>query len=273
MNTPFKAVVGPFLLGFVCLVAAAQDKQSVDWEAKMLTTELMSLGDPEINMMLPELYKALAESREEQADAAAPDGPGAKRKTAPKPTLMSLLNNPSVRHEIEMLDSQFEEIQTKNREIQSRTSEQVFSLLMSSRDGSVDHQTVRDGIREIRQDAAKEIEKVILPFQFERLRQIAYQVQMRRQSVVDVLTTDPLATELGLTDQQKGELREKAREINDELAREIAKLRSKAKQKLFSHLRQDQQRKLSAIVGAEFDYQEIDWPKKLRQTAGSKAKP
>jgi hypothetical protein len=76
---------------------------------------------------------------------------------------------------------------------------------------------------------------------------------MHRRGVLGVLTTDPLAAELGLTDDQKEGLRVASREIEEELAREIAKLRAKAKERLISELRADQQQKLKQIVGEDFD--------------------
>lgn len=248
-----------FVMLSVCLPAAAQKQQQVDWEAKMLTTELHRLGDPEINMFLPELYDAIRESRMESTDSSgAKTEIGGRKRASVAPTLMSLLNNPSVRDEIGMLDYQFAEIGDKNREIQSEVNEQVLSLLFSSKNGAVNAQEVRARIQEIREYAKKEIEKAVLPYQFARLRQLAYHVQMRRQRPIDVLTSEPLATELGLTDEQQESLREEARKIEEELAREIAELRSKARDKLFARLDQTQQKKLSQIVGNDFEYRTAD---------------
>ena len=80
----------------------------------------------------------------------------------------------------------------------------------------------------------------------------------------------PLASELGISDEQKEELREFAKEIDEELAREIAKLHSQAMHKLFSRLKNDQQVKLSKVMGDEFHYLEVD--KRKRQQRTSKGK-
>jgi hypothetical protein len=252
----------------ICLPVAAQKGQQIDWEAKALTRELQMLGDPEINAFLPDLYYAISRARSETASSSQETDPAARWKAPPRTSLMSLLNSADVREEIGMLDYQFDRIQERNREIQSKANERVLSLLIFSKDGSVDRQKVREGIEEIRDEAQQEIEEAVLPFQLKRLKQIAYHVQMRKRGAVEVITNDPLAADLGLTDDQKESLREKAEEIDEELAREIAKLRAKAKQKLFSQLRPDQQRKLSAITGEEFTYQEIDWRRKTGGGAG-----
>ena len=252
----FKTTLSLLLVISIGIPVAAQ-KQQVDWEAKMLTTELSRLGDPEINLFLPELYKALAESRSETEG---PESGPAKEPTkfrAPRQTMMSLLDNPSVRRELKMLDDQYEEIRARSRRIQDRARDYVYSELINSDDGPVSRQSVRTRLQTIREDASREIENAILPFQFERLRQIAFHVQMRQQGVVNVLINDPLATDLGITEEQKESLVEQAKEIDQELAEEIAKLRAKAKEKLFSHLKPEQQKKLETMIGEEFTYEPV----------------
>ena len=88
---------------------------------------------------------------------------------------------------------------------------------------------------------------------------------MRRQRAVDVLTNDPLASALDITDEQKEKLKETAQQIDEERARDIEELRTRARQKLFAELRSDQKRKLSEILGEDFDYQTIDWRGKTRK--------
>ncbi len=255
---PSKAMLSWLLVFSIGLPLAAQDKvpgQGVDWEAKMLTTELYKLGDPEINRMLPELYKAIARPEAEQTMTKADFFAG--QKVGKEPDLMSLLKDPSIRREIEMRDYQFEELQARNRELQNKASKQIASLLKNSQDGSVNRTIVIERIQEIRNDARREVEETVLPFQFTRLREVGYQVQMRRRGVVAVITSDPLATELRLTDRQRESLKKAAEEIEEELARDIAALRAKAREKLIGRLSPTQQKKLSGIVGSDFDYQEI----------------
>jgi len=255
---PTKLMLSLLLVGSISVPVAAQKQQQVDWEAKAMAIELQKLGDPDINMLLPELYSALAKDRAETADASSTDEARLKAFTTRKPSLVSLLNNPEVRREIEMLDSQHEDIQARTRSVQSQTGKQIFALLSNSRDGKVDRQKVQEQIDAIRENARKQIEEAIIPFQFRRLQQLAYHVQMSRQGAVNVITNDPLATELDLTEEQIESLKEASKEIDEELAREIAKLRSRAKEKLFAHLNKDQQKKLSTIIGEEFTYEAVE---------------
>ena len=178
---------------------------------------------------------------------------------------MSILRNPSVRHEIEMLDGQYEDLQDRRSKIVREMNQQILGLLDSQ--GGGDPFELREEISQIRARAEEATEKAVIPFQFDRLRQLQYHILMQRLGAVKVLTNDPLATELDISDAQKEELREAAEEIDEELAREIAKLRSRAMQDLFSRLKQNQQNKLSKILGEEFHYREL--PKGQRQQPAS----
>jgi hypothetical protein len=239
--------------------AAAEGGKPVD-ETKAMLGDLYRLGDPAINKMLPDLYWALKATEGE-----ATGGATGKSKGVRMPDVMSILRNPSVRHEIEMLDEQYEDLQDRRSTIVGEMNQQILGLLNSQ---GGDPLELRAEIVQIRARAEEATEKAVLPFQFERLRQLQYHILMQRVGAVNVLINDPLATELGISDEQKAELREAAKEIDDELAREIAKLRSQAMQDLFSRLKQNQQIKLSKIMGDEFHYMEL--PKGQRKPIGSK---
>ena len=98
-------------------------------QTKLLLGDLYRLGDPEINKMMPALYKALkATEVEATGDSAAP----AKTKTQQAmPNVMSMLINPSVRKEIDMLDYQYDDIRERHAKIISSMNEQIVTLLKS----------------------------------------------------------------------------------------------------------------------------------------------
>ena len=71
-----------------------------------------------------------------------------------------------------------------------------------------------------------------------------------------------------ITDAQKEGLRKAAGETEEELARDVAELQAKARKKLISRLNRDQRKRLTGIVGGDFDYREIDRRGKSREGAG-----
>lgn len=262
------------LLAFICLPSMAQEKaveptggKPVD-ETKLLLGDLRRLGDPEINKMLPDLYWALKATEGPAADVAT--GQTQQQKM---PDVMSILQNPSVRHEVEMLDEQYEDLQQRRGKIVSSMNQQVLALLHSQ---GGDPLELREQIGRIRAQVEEATQKALLPFQFERLKQLQYHILMQRLGAVNVLTKEPLASELDITDEQEEELRAAAEEIDSKLAQEIAKLRAEARQELFSHLNKQQQLKLEKILGDSFQYEStkkgVKSPAKTKQPGGLKRK-
>lgn len=216
-------------------------------QTKLLLGDLYRLGDPEINKMMPDLYWALKATEGEPSAASK----SSRRPVAKVPGVMTMLRNPSIRNDIEMLDEQYEDLQERRAKIVREMNQQIVGLLSAE---VVDPYELREEISKIRARAEEATQKALLPFQFERLKQLQYQTLMQRVGTVNVLTNAPLATELGITDDQKETLRDAAKDIDKELTRKITELRSQAMKDLSSRLKQDQQTKLRKILGDESQY-------------------
>ena len=167
--------------------------------------------------------------------------------------IMSLLDDESVRKELDLEDFQYDEFSKLRDSIRADMNKEINRMI---EDASLDADQLRARMAEIRGDVTSRFRDSLLPEQLDRLRQVAFHIQMRRRSVIDVLTTDPLAKELELTEAQKKALRKSAREIEEEFAEEVARLRQQAKEKLFSNLSKVQQKKLSTLLGQEFTLSE-----------------
>ena len=215
-------------------------------EAKILVTELSGLGLD--NQILTDLYWSIRDPL--GSERPSKFGGGNDNYMS---GIMSLLDSDSVRKELGIEDFQFDEFSKLRDSIRSELNKEINLMI---EDGALDGEQLKARMAEIRGDLVSRFRESLLPEQEERLRQVAYHIQMRRRSVIDVLTTDPLAKELELTEAQKKALRKSAREIEEEFAVELAKLREQAKQKLFSNLSRAQQRKLSEILGEEFTLSE-----------------
>ena len=177
---------------------------------------------------------------------------------------LGLLSNAEIRSELEMLDDQYQELQDLNAEIQKRAAEQIRSLDFSDREKLI------SDIQAIRKSAVDDLNGVLLPHQLERLGQIRMQSTLRRRSLVDVLTSDPLKSKLEISDQQSSDLKTKEKEIEKELQREIAKLRKQAREKLLSTLRPTQKAEVEKMFGDAFEFKAE--PKNKRQRKGNSKK-
>jgi len=176
---------------------------------------------------------------------------------------LGILADSDVRSDLEMLDDQYSELQDLNTEIQKRVAEQVRELDFSDRENLVSQ------IRSIRDAAVNDLNGVLLPHQLERLKQIQMQSLLRRKSVVEILTSEPVKTKLEITDDQSSDLKKKEKEIKEELEREIAKLREQAREKLLSSLRPTQKEAVEKMFGEAYDF---PTEKKKRQRGKSKSK-
>lgn len=161
---------------------------------------------------------------------------------------MDLLADSDIRSELEMLDDQYKELQDLNSEIQKRSAEQIRELDFSDRD------TVVSKINSIRKNAIDDLNSVLLPHQVERLQQLRMQTRLRRRSLIDILTSDPVKSKLEITDEQSTDLKEKEKEVEEELQREIAKLREEAREKLLSSLKPTQKEAVEKMLGDRYEF-------------------
>lgn len=202
-------------------------------------------GSPELRAMIPMLNDIALNQ---------PIGATANKYNADASTL-GLLADKNIRADLEMVDDQYEELKRLNSEIQNRMADQIRGLDFG------DTENLASRIRAMSQQSQNDLNSVLLPHQVTRLRQIRMQSQLRRRSLVDILTSDPLKSELVITDRQSDELRQEEKEIEEDLAREIAKLREKARDRLLSKLKPNQKAQVKEMLGDAFDFSKSSYAK------------
>ncbi len=163
-------------------------------------------------------------------------------------SVLGLLSNESVRKELEMVDDQFADLKKTNAEIHRKVAEQLKNLDLS------DMQSAAEKMLAIRDQSEQDLQATLLPHQLKRLRQIAAQNQLRYRTLVEVLTSEPMKSEFEINDDQSEKLKKAEQEIQQELEREIAQLRLKARKKLLSQLRKDQQDEVESWLGDRFEF-------------------
>lgn len=171
---------------------------------------------------------------------------------------LGLLSDSEIRGDLEMLDDQYEQLKELNTAIQQRAADQVRQLDFS------DRENLASQIRSIRDRAASDLNGVLLPHQIERLQQIGMQAQLRRRSLVEILTSDPVKTKFKISDDQSSELKTREKEIEEELQREIAKLRERAREKLLATLRPTQKEAVEKMLGDSFEFKGKKKPRKSK---------
>ncbi len=161
---------------------------------------------------------------------------------------LGMLSDKNIRQEIEMVDGQYEDLKRVNSQVQKRMAEQIRGFDFKNSSDLVER------MRSMRDQAQEDLNSVLLPHQIERLRQIRMQSQLRRRSLVDILTSDPVKSDLEITDRQSQELRQAEREIEEDLRKQIAKLRERARDRLLSKLNRAQKDQVEEMIGESFDF-------------------
>ncbi len=161
---------------------------------------------------------------------------------------LGLLADPKVREELDIVDSEFGEIQQVNLQIQKQATKELTEIDLSDKD------SLTAKVKAIKAKAEKEINALLLPHQSKRLFQLESQSRLHKQSLGKLITSDPLGTELKITDEQKSDLLKAEKEIEAELESEIASLREKAREKLLSRLKKSQREHVEELLGEDFQF-------------------
>ncbi|MEM9410845.1 MAG: hypothetical protein AAGA30_07005, partial [Planctomycetota bacterium] len=170
----------------------------------------------------------------------------------------SLLNNPSVQKDLQLVDEQMDQINAINKEFSEKIKEKIEA--MKGEDGGFRFNTdagFGDLIGDLRNQQQEQIESILLPNQQNRLQQVSRQMKLKRMGSERGLT-QVLAEELEITDEQKERIKTKSEELQKELETKIAELKNNAKKELMQELTQEQRNKLEDLLGDDFVTKEED---------------
>lgn len=166
--------------------------------------------------------------------------------------LFGLLNNESVQKELEIVPSQLEDI----RELGQEMRDSMRDIFQGMRNASEDErQEMFDKLRTAREDVEKDLEKVLMPAQLERLKQIQVQQQSRGRGGMS-FSNPRIVEALGLSEAQLADMREKAEELQTEMRAKLEELRKQADDELLQMLTPEQQKKWKEMVGDPFEMEQ-----------------
>jgi Spy/CpxP family protein refolding chaperone len=174
--------------------------------------------------------------------------------------IAGLVQMPEVQREVELTDDQKTELGKLRNEIRDQIRNQMQDSFNGMRDLSDEERQARiDQIRTqmdtIRKDVEAKLQKVLLPNQFDRLKQIDLQSRVQREGAA-ALTSGELADQLGLTDEQREQLQQKSEQVQQDLQTKIRQARLDARNQLLDVLTAEQRAKLETLMGAKFDLPE-----------------
>jgi Spy/CpxP family protein refolding chaperone len=170
--------------------------------------------------------------------------------------IIGLMQSDEVRQEIELSEDQEAELRTLRETVQDEIRNEMGDMFRGMRDLSDEERQARfDEIRtrfdEINKDVEGRLGKVLLPHQFDRVKQIDLQSRIQRGGA-SALSEGELAETLGLTEGQREQLREKSEEVERDLNAKIQQLRLDARNQLLEVLTTEQRAKLEGMMGEAF---------------------
>lgn len=160
-----------------------------------------------------------------------------------------LLRSDEVRSELELLDDQVEKLQAIEEEMRDKIRQEMGGRMRGGE--RPDFEAMRATFDEMRKEVETKIGEVLTTQQMDRLRQIETQQQINNGGARSLMG-GPLADKLGLTDDQKEQLREKAREVEAKLQEKMAAARAEAREEMLTVLTSEQRATLDELTGTPF---------------------
>lgn len=176
---------------------------------------------------------------------------------------LDLLGDENVRKELDLVDDQIAKLQEVGGKMRDemRAAFEGFDFQglrdLSEEERNAKFAPIREKMEQVSANIQKDIDQILLPQQRQRLKEIVVQSQIRRQGTSGALTSGALATELGITEEQKEQLRAKQTEVEEELRKEIEQLRLESRDKILSVLTPAQRAKLNSMMGQPIEFQQF----------------
>ncbi len=176
---------------------------------------------------------------------------------------LGLLRMESVQTEIELVDDQLDEIESLQEEMWESMQQEMRSLRdLPSEERRERFSDLRTQMQERQEEYQEKIEGVLLPMQVKRIEELHVQSQFRRygNGAFGLLRNSDMLEQLGIDEDTKKKMEEKAEEVKKELDEKIAELRKKAEDKVLSVLSKDQRKMFREKVGETFDFGDANDP-------------
>ncbi len=170
---------------------------------------------------------------------------------------LQLLRQKSVSDDMDLSEEQLENLKQLGDDVRSEIRELFRSMTEKSQEEQMDEVKAFVG------DLKGEVDKILLPHQRKRYKQISLQNSMRSRfgrtgGVVALLQNKALLEDLGIDDDEAKELMDKVKkkteEVNKEVNRKIANIRKEGQKEVMSVLPKKLQKAIQEQLGDNFDF-------------------
>lgn len=169
---------------------------------------------------------------------------------------MSALFNERVQQELELVDDQKAEIKDLLAELKNQQQELGEQMRLYADGATPEMIQIKrlefvEQFEGIKKSSRQAIREVLLPHQQQRLSQVTAQLMLRESAKTNpagVLAPE-MVRFLEIDDKQATKMKDKATEIRERLAKEIARLTKEAQEELMQELTPQQREKYKSVVG------------------------
>ncbi len=192
----------------------------------------------------------------DQGSRGGPGGPGGPRFFGGG-GLLGIVTRDEVQQELQLVDEQKDKVRAISDDMRNKLRDQMRDVFSQMRDLNDEQRRAKFGeirakFEAVNADTEKQLEKVLLPHQLERLKQIDLQSRIQQRGAL-ALTSGDIAKALNLTDEQRDKLEKRAAEVQQELQTQIRQLQADARKKMLDVLTPDQRTQLDKLLGQQFD--------------------
>lgn len=172
---------------------------------------------------------------------------------------LALLQREEVQEELELLADQKKQL-TELGEKSAQKMRDLFGSLRGGGGGGGNNDAARDEMREKFRKASEEtqaeVDKILLPHQSKRLKQLEAQRQMSGRGVLGGLADGNIAEKLAISEDQRDKLRDKARDLDAELRKKTAEIRKQLQEQLLGSLSDEQRSQYKELIGEPFEFRD-----------------
>lgn len=186
--------------------------------------------------------------------------------------LIGLIARDEVQQELQLVDEQKDKVRVITDDMRNKARDQMRDVFGQMQNLSDDERRakfgeVRTKMEALSAETEKQLDKVLLPHQMERLKQIDLQTKVQSRGA-SALTGGDVAKALNLTPEQTDKLEKRAAEVQEELQTKIKQLQADARKKMLDVLTPDQQAQLEKMMGQQFDMPEQSFRDRFRGRGG-----
>ncbi len=160
------------------------------------------------------------------------------------------LSNETIRRALELSSEQ-------ERSIEAKSQENFDQMMNAVRKNSADPKRKPSDVikREFSDRAATILEEILLPRQLERLKQIAFRIEISQRGLTEAISVGELSKAIGVNENQKRNLMVKGQAIESRIAEKIQDAQNEGIRDLLQELTPEQQTQAFELLGRYFIYE------------------